>query len=255
MNRSEELSELIDKYLLGKITEKELNMLHKELSSNPELAADVALEQDILAGIQQYGNRELKQRLKVMHQNVIAQKPPQAKIRRIGFSPIAIAASVLILIAAGVWWMNQSASVTTEQLLADHYVPNSNLVSGVRGANGGATSLYKLGNYQAALPLFTALIADTTEAVQKHKHYYQFAQYTCLYETGKTEAALQGFKDLHEQGIYGLSDYAAWYAALLHLKLGQNEEATTLLNELASDAGKDQHEEAIQLLEDMKNLK
>ncbi len=252
MNPSEEIQELIDKYLLGNITEKELNMLNKELNSNPDLAAEIALERDIISGIQTYGNQELKQRLKAIHQDITTAPVQEAKIRKLGVRPIAIAATIALFIAAGIWWMNQS--LTAEAIIAQYDAPYLEVLQVPRGNNvlelyQSAWNNFSSENFQKALPQIEELLeGDLPDGVDSSL--LLFAKNICLYELGQYQQALKGFETRFGPDSL-LFDYSIWYQALSNIQLGNRQKGIQQLNSLASDSSRDKHQDALQLLKDL----
>ena len=250
-NSNNNIEDLMDKYLLGQLTQKELDMLEHQLSNNPELASQLKQDTDILSGIQSYGNQQLKQKLKTIHKEVILNVKPEAKIRRMGFSRLVVAASIVILIAAGMWFFLNPAQ--TVDIYAANYEPYSNISLVNRGevspTIADAETYYQQGQYAQALPI---LENELTKPDIENADQIRLAAGICEMELGNFQNAISYFQPIIEVDNPLIVDQAIWYSALANVKLGNVEAARSLFEILAGDAGRDYSEEAKVILSSIK---
>ena len=73
MDHNENQHHLMDQYIMGQLTGKTLLDFESELQNDSGLAKEFELYQQMFAGINAYGNRQLKEELKVVHNKVTNQ--------------------------------------------------------------------------------------------------------------------------------------------------------------------------------------
>lgn len=246
---NKDIQVLIDKYLLGNITKTELDMLQTKSSSNPELADQLQQDLEIVSGIQSHGNQQLKERLKAIHKEVIVDAPQKAKIRRLGITQIAVAASVILLLAAGLWFFLSPQAST--DIYATYYQPHSNISLTTRGDENSladAETFYLNKQYAAALPIFekTLVQPNIPNADQ-----IRLAAGICEMELGNFGNAIEYFELIIQNEAPLQIDHAIWYSALSFVKLGDKARAITMLGVLAKDAERDHHQQAKNVLTDL----
>jgi len=119
----EELMALVDAYDAGKLSESERDAFEKRLREDQAFAAEVALQREIGRSIQQ--EDELATIAATMasvmdEESVKAPVKSEAKVRPLWRRPLAIAASVAVLILAGTYVYNQLSQPDLEDLLAEY---------------------------------------------------------------------------------------------------------------------------------------
>ena len=102
MDNQERWQGKIDKYMRNQMDEQERAAFEQALKNNPQLAEELAIQQDLIAGVRTLGNRGMKKQLKQMHDEVmeIKAKNKTLRIRKLLWRGAAAAAVILIGILA-----------------------------------------------------------------------------------------------------------------------------------------------------------
>ena len=235
----------MDDYIMEKLKGETLVDFENELQNNPAFANELVLHRQALAGIRRYNNRQLKKELKEIHKKVAV---PMAKVRPMWYR-YAVAAVIVLLIAAGIWYVLQPKN--NEQLFAAYYQPYE--ISLTDRGEGNlekikkAEDAYLNKDYATALDLLEGLINE-----QEYNSQLHLATGIAYLEENKFEKAIGQFNIIIEKKDVFLKDQAVWYSALTLLKCNKEKEAETFLELLAGDEGADKHSDAKKLLEDLK---
>lgn len=176
--------ERIHSYLQNELNEADRKNFEKDLASDTQLAADVALERGVLASIKGVGDRNLKSDISSVHEKLRAEgffdekaettQPQSGKIVRFPMFRILSIAAGLALAMAVAWWVTGGQSQPKNaELFAQYYQPEKtevqtqidNLESfGMTGIETTDDSLrnalifYKKGDYEkanSALEIYT----------------------------------------------------------------------------------------------------
>ncbi len=115
--------ERIEKYLLGEMPEQEKESFELELQSDPQLQEEVARMHIIGAALEVSIEDELRKQLKKLEARYVESesKIPQVKIRNL-YARLAVAASMFIIISAGLWYMFRGGTSDIEQFSERHYM-------------------------------------------------------------------------------------------------------------------------------------
>ncbi|MEO1258788.1 MAG: hypothetical protein AAFZ15_08315 [Bacteroidota bacterium] len=243
MDHFEKRRQLMDDYIMGQLTEKDSIDFENELQSNEQFAADFELHKNMVAGIKALGNRELKNELKIIHQQVTK---PTTRVRPIWYRYVAVA-SILVLIAAGIWVVNQNNS--NRDLFLEYYAPYKISLT-VRGEPNAALmksaeDAYLNGDFKTA--------AFEIENILKENYNSQLvlAAGIAYLEMDLYEQAIQKFNLLIDNNDEFLKDQAVWYLAMTMLRCNKRKEAGQYLEILAADKNADKHRDASVLLENL----
>jgi hypothetical protein len=137
-------STLIDDYLLGKLNDSEARAVEIRAANDPEFAQELQLQQDILKGIEHYGDEQIKAKIAALDQSLAASgffnpqpspvnhppstvsRPPStvhrlpstvsrlpSTVSRPPSTVWAMAASIVLLLSIGLWWMFKTTPATT----------------------------------------------------------------------------------------------------------------------------------------------
>ena len=251
MDNQEHWQSKIDKYMRNQMDEQERSAFEEALKDNPQLAKELAIQQDLVTGVRTLGNRGMKEQLQQMHEEVmeIKAKNKVHKTRRLFWRGAAAAAVLLIGILAYQTWLNPTNS--PEQLYASYYQAyDLNLQDRGDQPPAGlleATALYEQKAYAEALPLLESLVANDSGNTQLH-----LSIGICKMELDRHDEAIDDIQKVLTLGDPLLEDQANWYLALIHVKQNQPTLARTFLQKLAEDSAADHHAEARQLLEQLK---
>lgn len=233
----------IDDFLLDRMSLEEKNAFEAALERDADLRKAVDAQSKLIHGMAAFGRRQLKAELQDIHQELYA-APQQPRIRSASRSWAAIAATIALLLAAGLWWFWPSPS--PQQWYADYYQAYElqwSQRSQTDKTLAQIAQLYQDKAYAAALPRFQALLAE-----QPNQPQLQIAAGICLLELNQPQAALPYFEAIRQSNDLLLKDQATWYAALAHLKLEDLPRTRSLLQSLTTDPSADHHTEAQTLL-------
>jgi len=237
--------QIIEDYLQNKLNGEERAAFEKQLSMDDALKEEVALLAIIMNGVKKSGRDQLKSRLQKIHE-VQTQTIPTTKTRRLWPMMTGIAASIALLIVAGIFFMkNQKVS---PQLAFENYYKPYSLKLASRDATDKIdylqiNELYINKKYKAALSLLEkALLKDPTNAR------LQLATGICHLELNELASARLNFLAIVKSNDLRLTDKANWYLALSYLKEGKIPKMKSALDSIINNPDADHHNEAKELL-------
>ena len=154
-------------------------------------------------------------------------------------SPLAIAAAILLLVAAGFWWIQQPRAFDAETVYASAFEPYANDLGGrAMGGNepgdpvdrtlAAASLAYDRRDYAAAADSF-ALQLSTAPAAAATSFYYGLS----LLGANRNQQAIDVLSPLGNDAEYGPA--ANWYRALALLRSKQLPAAKTALSGIANN--------------------
>lgn len=240
-----ELIEKIDDYLMERLPKADQAEFEQQIESDPELAAKVQEQRQVLHAVELMGDAEMKAQIGEAIRN---RNQQSAKIRPINWKRgLAIAASVALLVFAYFFYTNPASN---DAMYANYY-ETYNISAGSRSDNMGqeisaATSAYKAKNYQQALTQFEAIYAATQDTK------WLLAQGLSQMELQQFDAALNSFQPLIQQKDPLYLEQALWYAALCHLKNSNTAQSQALLEQLLAQPSSFQATEAEALLKELR---
>lgn len=171
----------IDNYLLGLGTPEERKEFSEEISRNPEISAQVAETELAMAAIEIHEDSAMKARLQQLEASLKASDTTPATniaskqeakvvemkpVKRSGRSWLAIAASVLLLLAVGWYVLQMNAGGSPAQIAMANFEPYDNIAqpfergSTEESLQADAYRAYEAGDYATAERGFAALPDD-----------------------------------------------------------------------------------------------
>ena len=202
-------------YLQGTMEPEAQAQFSKDLQRSPEMQANLDEQKNLALTVQV---AVLKNKLAAAHANYEATVPQKSSSRRISLFQLAIAASLVLVVSAGLWvWLGGTKS-EYEQLYTQYYRADNGLPSLM---DGFATPIndamidYKEKKYAVAVSKFQRIVANDTAT------YYLAASYAGL---EKYTEAITTFGKIEQTSSY--YEKSLWYTALLSLK--QNDKATAM---------------------------
>lgn len=241
MERPDELQDIIDNHLLGRITPAEQKQLDAALAAEPNLAAELELEAEAVRAIDALGDQQLKtrlqgleQRLKTAPLTVESNESIKKEAKIVPFyrkNILAIAAAVLLLFAAG-WFILQpgSSEFNAPAAYAANFEPYRNIaVQLTRSAENPtaeelAYTAYEDGNWTEAEALLSSLpTSDVNNFYLAQVHLKQ----------EKFTPATQLLDPLGKNGTFALHYTAEWYLAMAYLGQGNEDKALSLLKQIS----------------------
>ena len=222
----------MENYLKGRMSPQEQERFEREISQNQELREEVALHQQLVSSIETESVRHMLEQ--IHEENFTEEEAPVVPMRsRSRYFPLAIAASVALLILAG-WWVFSWQSSQTEALYAAYFSPDEGLPTTLGYADDaqfaeGMVS-YKLGEYTEALKYWQPLLS--ADPANDTLNYYSGLAYLA---NEQPEQAMQNLKPVAENEASGFHTDARWYLALAFLKNEQLADAEALFQTLAAE--------------------
>jgi len=232
-NLPEEELALIASYLSGEMPPDQLDAFERRLSEEPGFRSKVAEVKALLIGIRE---ANLEEQLDAYHAE-IGQSKERATVGRrlIPYRVGWVAASVALLVLAGIWWIWFSTP-SSERLYHAYFVPDVGLPVEMGSADtlrylfyDGMIS-YKEGAYNDALKKWrsVAKASGTTDTLQ----YYMGIAYM---ELGDMDRAKEQLMEVAGDRNASYHKEATWYLALCYLHTGQRKNAVSLLERIAGD--------------------
>jgi tetratricopeptide (TPR) repeat protein len=226
----EKLFETMENYVNGRMSAEEQQSFEREMSENPELREELALHRKLVSSIE---TESVRQMLEQIHTEHFAEETPVVTMRSRSRSfPLAIAASVALLILAG-WWVYSWQSSQPEALYAAYFSPDEGLPTTLgyeedaQFAEGMVS--YKLGEYAEALDYWQPLL--TADPANDTLNYYTALAFLA---NEQPELALSYLGRVVENETSAFATDARWYLALAYLKQDMESEAQPLLQALAA---------------------
>ena len=241
--------EKIDQYLTNRLGEKERADFNQEIATNSDLRDEVNVQRALLGGITAGGNRQLKTRLKAMHEAATqAEEKPEARVVQLRSRRwMAVAASVAILAIA--LWFFVAQPADNQALFANYYEPyQTNLTTrDMADTNPLAQidALYKAGKYAEVIPIIEAELTKTPGNAK-----LSLAAGVSYLELGNLDKTQFHFKRAAANEL--LQEVAHWYLALTYLKQEDKAAAVSLLEKLKANASPHYQAKATDLLEKLK---
>ena len=243
----------IYEYLNGTLSPEALEAFEGRLGQEPELAAQLAFHKDLQQGIELAGDQDLKSKIKSalagdqqLKKQIAAavdatpsggETKDNARVFQL-FSrrTLAIAASVLVLIVAGYFFINQDLNPSTttaatyyqaDQLALDQTLEKLELKGMAIPDKNRRTSLkqalepYQSENFETAQQNLSAHLTQFPNDLEA-----TYFLGLCNMELENYEAAVQHFDQVANQPDYENVEGAQWYGALANL-IGDIEPAKT----------------------------
>lgn len=225
----EKLFEKMEDYIHGNLSVAEREQFEAEMSTDEHLREEVELHRKLVSSVE---TESLRQLLEQIHEENFESETKVVSLpRRRSYFPMAIAASVALLILAG-WWIFNLQTSSPESVYAAYFTPAEGLPTTLGYSTNtdfaeGMVS-YKLEEYAEALEYWQPLVeADPTNDTL---NYYVGVAFLA---DEQSDSAIDYLTTVvsNEQSSFRTS--AQWYLALSYLKTNQGEQAKPLLEDLA----------------------
>jgi tetratricopeptide (TPR) repeat protein len=222
----EENEDQIERYLSGEMSEKEEADFEKKLASDAPLREAVYLQRDLINGINFHFSSELKTRL---NKASASEEPPKKSSGRWFYGVLGLAASFLLLVLIGYWYL--SSHTSPSDLYAANYQPYPNIINPLErsgampeGNLDRAMIAYEQGKYEEAISLFRQ-----EEPLESN---YQFYLALSLLEQQQAAEAIGLLDQVIDSNNEMLLLPAHWYQGLAYLKNQQPDEAESVFSKL-----------------------
>jgi tetratricopeptide (TPR) repeat protein len=242
--------ELIDKYLLGQLTQAEQETFDQEIQK-PEFQQALEDQRALHNAFKAHGREQMTREMNHWEKEM-ASLSTSTKIlsSRWVYLTGALAAAFALIWLFYPPGSNQVAS--PEKLFADNFSSFPNIVSptvrdgqSLIGNNNIAFGYYDDKKYAKAYEAFTALPDSARDSR------IEFYRGISALGSGQPDKALLLFRQINQQPESRFYKEAAWYAALAHLKKDESQEAIEYLNWIGDNLPHPFEKEAQNLLEQL----
>jgi hypothetical protein len=222
--------EQIRAYLLGKLPEKDAEILENQMDEDPQLAEAIDLQRDIMVGIRAAFDDELRKKLIATHQETesnIRTMQPKALWRWAG-------AAAIMLGTLGVYfYMNQTS--VDERLYYSYFEDFPNIIEPAQRdqtQGSDAFTAYEAKNWQLALAEFEKLALEQPTA-----SYPYFYQGLAAMNLDQWPLAISALEKVRQGDDPRFVEAATWYVALAYLRNNDQERARLILETIADTPG------------------
>ena len=231
----------IDRYVNGEMNTEEVHLFKQRMRENGALAEEVHLHRDVLVGMNQYFNLDLKR--------ILQEEEARLKKKPFNFYKWAGIAASIILVLGIAYLVFFTGQTDPQQLYAQYYKPYPNIVtpaqrSGNEPANP-ALGLYEAGNYSEALTNIEQQMSAGSQAP-----YLVFYAGIAALNTDEESKAISYFEKVIARKDETFASPAKWYLGLAHLKAGQKQKAVRTFKEIEA-SGNDYSQRAAEILQDL----
>lgn len=239
-------TEWIEQYLEGNLDKEASMLFEKELKTNPQLALEYRLEQDLEVALQDKDILNFRSLCIEAQEEVKIFSSKGAKVIQIVRKHwYAVASLVLIALIAGGIFLMQPGNYSNEKLFKMYY--KSGDIGIKRSGNANmveALMAYSKKDFVVAAQAFEQVLKNDPNNIPV-KYYCGISNI----ETGNFERAKQLFQDIISDNNNSYVEYAQWNLGLTFLANDQNSEAVNLFEEISANEGHSYQEQAVSILE------
>lgn len=228
----------IDRYLEHKMSAQEHKAFEERIKSDPALRKEVALQQDITAGINLFGGEALKKKLQSAdREETDLPSDSEAKNNRGRpmYTWIGIAASLSALFLVAILLFDRGTD--PQELYATYYEPYPNVVNPAQRSEGAATDaagqamyFYEQGEFEKAIQLFTQEPSLSDQA-------YRFYLGVSYLGSKNAQQAISILTPLSEDAQFAFHEPVLWYLGLAQLQTSKPELARETLQKVIAIGG------------------
>lgn len=223
-------TDLINKYFENSLTHKEQMFLNDLLKKDEAFKKEFVFQKDLKSVIAFDQKGKLKSKLQNFENKIEINHEP-IKLPKLWL----VAASVILLIGLGFWYVNDSYFPSNEKIYTENFEPYRNIIQPVERGKEINTIEYKAfvayenREFHKAINLFNS--SENSEAV-----YTQFYKAMCYLGINKSSEAIDILLPIatSENQMNSLNEKANWYLALAYLKNGEKEKAISQFSLVAN---------------------
>lgn len=235
--------EKIDQFLDGELSTSEHNEFEQAIENDATLetavmnnlllreAVEVGYQDQLRSNIKQWRSEAKNEVLEEETATKVRSMKPNRTARK-WMQPLAIAASFLLLLSAGLY-LYMPSQYSNDAIAGRYYEEDATWRSGLKGDSNDpikkGINAYESGSYELAITELSQL-SDNDKAI------YGLAQ--SYYQIGDYSAAITNFKKVITRANPNYTENAEWYLLLSYLKNNQmGEEFNALLSKIISENG------------------
>ncbi|APQ17579.1 tetratricopeptide repeat protein [Maribacter hydrothermalis] len=237
--------DLIEKYILNKLSSEEVLLVEDLLKNDAEFIAEYNFQSNLKTAIKKEDDDNFR--------NLISELESKARSKdslpRRSYVKWMAAASIILLLGLS-YFLTLNQKTSTDDLFVSYFEPYRNVVQPMQRGNEQqdekslAFLAYEKGEYDKAITLFSNLYSDTKEP------YYLFYKANALLKLEKAKEAVPLLLE-HLKTTDTLTEKTKWYLALAYLRLNDVPNAKLTLEKVISD-GNYKTMEAQKLLKEFK---
>jgi hypothetical protein len=251
-----EIIEKIELYLEGKLQGEELHHFEELLKNDKDVSNLFLCYKQAIEEVQTYSRSEIKERLKLIHQEVIAEE--NTFFSRIkNRTPLRIAAILVgftLLTSPLIIYMSSHQQNKTEKLFVTNFAPYMNITTQRGGDDSQQRSIlqnaamhfYNNREFTNAIVNFEELFKSQANPDSLVLFYYGIS---CL-GAQQHQKAIDVFTKLSSKKNYILYEQSKWYLALSYLKTHDKVSTSRILKEVIEEKG-EYTSKALHLLEEL----
>ncbi len=225
-------SEEIDQYLHEELEAEKLSLFEEELSTNPALAAEIAMYREVDLALEEKEIMALRSTLETIGKETRRenQRAIRMPISRVGI--VSIAASLILLLSIGGILTQRTTS--ENDLYTKYYQP----YQGTGTVRSGNTTMdqtltialqkFNAREYESALELFRQV--TTNDAGNQVGHFYSGVSYQ---ETGRFGKAIEEYEIVVKDRDNLFMEQAEWYIGLCYLQTQERKKAYRQMERIA----------------------
>ncbi|MCB0839710.1 MAG: tetratricopeptide repeat protein, partial [Bacteroidetes bacterium] len=228
-------------YLSGEFTPEEEKAFEKRLQEEPSLAGALERHRAFEEKLRNYG--AYKQKIEEIEQLNQQFSQTQSTSRR--YTYVYLAAAVLAILIAVIWFLQPDQKYTPEELVAEFFVPR--FAPDIAGQGEDAEQILRMAHsrfnqrsFDEAINLYKEVLSsDSLNATLRVEAQFYLGQ--SLMKQDDFDEALHYLNRITD-GPY--SQLGQWYTALSYLALNRTEEARVILEKIAQNPTHDQYKDA-----------
>ena len=226
--------ELIDNYLKGNLSDSAVHQFEQKLKLDTAFSAAVALQKDVISGIESHFDAQLKEKLQLVEEGFVKPEEETKVIPIRNWKPLAVAASVVLIVALG--YLKFFNTPNPQEVYLSYYEPYPNIVSpserSAESQKQDAMAFYEKGEYETAVSLF-----ETDLATSPNSDYLQFYMALSQLSLKNSEQSVELFQNVANQKDSKFQAPAAWYLALAYIQAGDISNTKKQLQSIISEGG------------------
>lgn len=222
----------IEQYMADEMAPFKRIAFEQELKTNPDLAKELKLSQNIDSALRRNDIIDLRQKLNnAMHPgHTVKNEMPVVHIRFRKWWYVA-AMLVAFLVVSAIVYMQKSPGNLNDSLFNEYYT-SENIIDQTRGDENIVQAVVKFQekDFRTASLLFKRIL-DADNSNIAVRFYYGISNI----ETGNYDNSIKAFTDIINQNDNLYIEHAEWYLGLCYLKNNQKAEAIGQFAIVASD--------------------
>ena len=258
MEKFDQISDKITKYLMGNLSSPELEAFSAQLNADSELKEEVEFRRFVMEGVKSFNNEKLRASIsssmkevekptgQISDKTTSTKSSSSGKIISFGRRQMAIAASVLVLLTFGTFW-NANQNYSNPSLVASyHDLPSPSV--GLKGDAENNSDLFKEVAAAYSSKDFAEAIRQLS-SVQPSPSYNkaQFHLGNTYLEVNQPQDAIKVFQALLKIRDVRYQEEVEWLLAVAHLQNDDLSSTNKQLNEILQNKDHSMYEKALEL--------